>query len=155
MQRIPMGRRRLILLSAAMRRQRTRSPDRTPANARNGFTRRTIHRPMKCSYTLGSVARNGGTGCSSRSSSTRSQDAPYGEALPRNGLGQGFVSLITIRQYDPWLPTAGPEVDGRSHPGCIVKRPRTNDSDHARHLRGPPLAFHRSICRSSGKLADA
>jgi hypothetical protein len=40
---------------------RTKSPDRMPANSRKGFARRRLHRPMKCSYTTGSAARNRGT----------------------------------------------------------------------------------------------
>jgi len=55
-----------------------------------------------------------------------------------DSLGLRIISRITIRQYDPWLPTAGPEVDGRSHPGRIIERPSTYDSDHGRRLIASP-----------------
>jgi hypothetical protein len=60
---------------------------------------------------------------------------PDRDVLPCGILGLGFVPLIAIRQYDPRLPAMGPEVDCWPHAGCIVKRPGTNDSNHARHLR--------------------
>jgi hypothetical protein len=43
------------------------------------------------------------------------------------------VTLIAGRQYDPRLPTAGPEVDSRLQPGSVVEGPRANYSDRVRH----------------------